>query len=221
MVQSKGWDWENANQSPWLKATEDTYYLAEIWKQKGHKKILDLGTGLGRHAVYFAQQGFDVSAIDISEYGIEHLKSWAIKENINVDAIIGDMLQLPYPNKYFDCIFAYHVISHSDTKGVQKIISEMERVLKDNGKVFLSFCSKETTDYIEETANRIDENSIICQKEPEVGVPHFYANLDDIIGLLHSFEIEKIRHTEYCSLDLQDKQKNKYYYINAIYKPKK
>ena len=28
MVDSKGWEWEKANQSPWLKPTDDVYYLA-------------------------------------------------------------------------------------------------------------------------------------------------------------------------------------------------
>ena len=46
MVQSKGWDWENANQSAWLKPTEDSYYLSQVWKEKGYSKLLDLGIDL-------------------------------------------------------------------------------------------------------------------------------------------------------------------------------
>ena len=42
MVQSKGWDWENANQSAWLKPTEDSYYLSQVWKEKGYSKLLEL-----------------------------------------------------------------------------------------------------------------------------------------------------------------------------------
>lgn len=30
MVESKGWKWEKANRSPWLKPTDDVYYLANI-----------------------------------------------------------------------------------------------------------------------------------------------------------------------------------------------
>lgn len=41
MVNSKGWDWENADKSPWLKPTEDCYYLANRWKEKGFSTILD------------------------------------------------------------------------------------------------------------------------------------------------------------------------------------
>ena len=82
MVESKGWEWEKADQSPWLKPTDQVYYLAHKWTESGFKKILDLGSGLGRHSIFFAQQGFDVSALDISEYGIYHLKEWSKNENL-------------------------------------------------------------------------------------------------------------------------------------------
>ena len=219
MVQSKGWDWENANQSAWLKPTEDSYYLSQVWKEKGYSKLLDLGTGLGRHAVHFAKNGFDVSAVDISDYGIRHLISWAENEKLPIKAVTGDMLHLPSPDKEFDCVFAYHVVSHSVTPGEQMIISEIERVLKRDGEIFLSFCSKESIDFQEAQGDRIDGNTVIYQKEPEVGVPHFYADLADIIKLLHNFSITKVRHTEYCSLDLHNRHKRMYYYVNAVYSP--
>lgn len=99
MVESKGWKWEKANWSPWLKPTDDVYYLANIWSELGFKKVLDLGAGLGRHSIFFAQQGFNVSAIDISDYGVNHLKEWAKKEDLDIDAKIGDMVSLPYEDK--------------------------------------------------------------------------------------------------------------------------
>lgn len=99
------------------------------------------------------------------------------------------------------------------------IISEIERVLKRDGEIFLSFCSKESMDFQEAQADRIDGNTVIYQKEPEVGVPHFYADLADIIKLLHNFSITKVRHTEYCSLDLHNRHKRMYYYVNAVYSP--
>ena len=31
-----------SNQSAWLKPTEDSYYLSQVWKEKGYSKLLDL-----------------------------------------------------------------------------------------------------------------------------------------------------------------------------------
>ena len=128
MKESKGWEWEKANQSPWLKPTDDVYYLANKWSELGFKKVLDLGAGLGRHSIFFAQQSFEVSAIDISDYGVNYLKEWAKKEKLDIDIRNGDMVALPYQDNSFDCVFGYHSISHADTEGIKKIISEIEQI---------------------------------------------------------------------------------------------
>jgi len=215
MVNSKGWEWEKANQSPWLKPTEDSYYFASKWSELGFKKVLDLGAGLGRHSIFFAQQGFNVSAIDLSDYGMNNLKEWADKENLNIDIKIGDMMALPYADNSIDCVFAYHVISHTDTMGAKKVISEIDRVLKPGGEIYTSMCSKESWDFKDSGFPKADENTVINKAEgPEKDIPHFYANLDDILNLFFNFKIEKVRHIDYCYLN-SEKQDCKYYYVNG------
>ena len=215
MVQSIGWDWENTDRSKYLKPTDTGFYLAHKWKESGFETVLDLGTGLGRHAVCFAKAGLKVSALDISEYGIQHLQAWAASENLSINTRVGDMLALPYADKSFDCVFTYHVISHSDTAGVKQIIKEIERVLKPKGEVLLSFCSKETTLFKESIYPKLDENTLICQDEPEIGAPHFYVDLPGILDLMSGFDIELVKHTEYCNLELSNKLREMYYYVSA------
>jgi len=215
MVESRGWDWENANQSPWLKPCEDGTFLAYKWSNMGSQKVLDLGTGLGRHAILFAQQGLEVSALDISEYGINHLKGWAENEGLNIDAVVGDMLALPYDDNSFDCVFIYHAISHGDTTGVKKIISEIERVLRPGGELFTSMCSKDAFEFEKAGFPKLDENTVVNTDEgPEKGVPHFFANVDDILELFSNFDIERIKHTDYCYMNSK-KLDCKYYYISG------
>ena len=219
MIKSKGWDWENAEKGEYsahLKPVEYTYYYANVWKEKGYETVLDLGTGLGRHAIYFAKNGLKVCAIDMSDYGIKHLQSWAKNENLEIDAKVGDMFDLPYEDNVFDCLFAYHVISHSDTIGIRKIIREIERVLKPKGEVFLSFSSKETTDFIEAVCPKIDDNTLFWEGGTDIdGSPLFYADVPSILALLSNFDNIFIRHTEYCDLDINSKRKTKYYYVSA------
>lgn len=217
MVESKGWDWERAEQSFWLKPVAESYFFADKWRDKGFCDFLDLGTGLGRHAIYFARQGFKVSALDISEYAVEHLSSWAAHEGLSVSATAGDMLSLPYADNSFDCILAYHVITHSDTEGVRRIISELERVLRPGGEVFFSLGSKESLDFREATS-RLDENTIISVREPEVGIPHYYTSLDEVKVLLSGFELVSVKLTEYCVGEIHEGIENKFFYINAARK---
>lgn len=218
-VNLKGFNWA-IDTSLNLKPTDNCIYLANKWRESGYVNLLDLGTGLGRHAIYFSKQGFNVSAMDISDYAIQYLKTWAEKENLLINAEVGDMLSLHYSNQSFDCIFAYHVISHTDLIGMKKAIAEIERVLKPNGEVYLSFCSKESTEFIENRSNKLDKNTLISRDKLEKGIPHFYADLNDIKELLANFKIELIKHTEYFYSDFNpDKhRREKFYYVNAILK---
>jgi SAM-dependent methyltransferase len=203
-----------------LKPVDNCIYLANKWRESGYVDLLDLGTGLGQHAIYFSKQGFNVTAMDISDYAVQYLKTWAAKENLPVNAEVGDMLSLHYPNQSFDCIFAYHVISHTDLIGIKKTIAEIERVLKPNGEVYLSFCSKESTEFIENRCNKLDKNTLISRDELEKGIPHFYADLNDIKELLKNFNIELIKHTEYfySNFNPNNHRREKFYYVNATLK---
>lgn len=210
---SKAWEWSKEVNPIWLNPSEESYYIANHWKKAGYKNVLDFGCGLGRHSIYFAKQGFNVSAFDLSEEGTNHLSNWAEKEQLNIDIKIVDMLNLPYEKHSFDCIFAYHVISHTDTKGMIKILEEIDKILKPGGEIYLTLCSKDTWSFKDSGYPKLDENTVVKTDEgPEKGIPHFYVTLDDIIHLFNGFEIERIRHTDDCYFD-GNKQNSKHYFI--------
>ncbi len=212
---SKAWDWTKNTYPIWLNPSEESYYIANAWKEKGVKNILDFGCGLGRHSVFFSQQGFQVSAFDLSKEATEHLREWAIKEGITVDIINADMLQLPYCDNLFDGLFAYHVISHTDSVGIRKIVSEMTRVLKLGGQVYLSLCSKESWSFKHSGYPKLDANTVIKTEDgPEKDVPHYYVDIDDILELFCNFDIERIRHTDDCYVSGQ-KIDSKHFFVSA------
>jgi len=164
-VNLSGFQWE-VMKLPDLQPVDNCFYLAGEWLESKYTNLLDLGAGLGRNAIYFSKQGFRVSAMDVSEYGIEYLKKWAAKEGFSIDTKVGDMLCLPYPDQSFDCIFAYHVISHTDSLGIKKVISEIEKFnrayedIKDNACRFVSIIDKISVEMIGDN----DESIIIIEK---------------------------------------------------------
>lgn len=214
---SKPWDWNEEKNQMWLEPSEDSYYVSGRWKSSGYKTLLDFGCGLGRHSVFFTKQGFNVSAFDLSTDGTEHLKKWAEREALELDVQVADMLSLPYPDGAFDCLFAYHVISHTDTPGIQLILNEIERVIKPGGEIYITLCSKDTWSYKDACYPKIDENTVRKTEDgPEKGIPHFYVSLDDIFALFSEtgFTILRIRHTDDCYWDGQ-KRNSKHYFILA------
>lgn len=217
MTNSKAWNWKEETGAIWLKPSEDSYYIANRWMENGYKDILDFGCGLGRHSIFFAKQGFNVSAFDLSQEGISHLEQWAKDEKLDIETAVADMLNLPYKDNSFDCIFAYHVISHTDTIGMQKILSEISRILKPNGEIYLTLCSKETWSFKDAGYPKLDENTVVKTAEgPEKGIPHFYVTLQDILKLFADFKIDRIRHTDDCYFEGTE-QNSKHYFILAKY----
>jgi len=200
MVESKAWDWkvlDSKVERIWREPSIESFYLVNRWKQKEMKNFLDLGCGLGRHSILFAMNDFNVDAFDLSKDAVKSTKEWAESLELKVECKEGDMLNLPYENDSFDCIYCKNVISHSDTEGVKKIIKEINRVLKDGGECYLTLCSKETWGFKQESWPLVDENTRLRMDEgPEKGIPHFYADYDLIQNLFEQNKIELLQHIE-------------------------
>ncbi len=199
MIASKGWDWKIVGddvKSRFMTPSVESYYLLHRWKDKGYKRFLDLGCGLGRHSILFLQNGFDVSAFDISDEAIRSITVWAKELGLKPDCKVGDMLSLPYEDHSIDCIISYNVISHSDTAGVNKVVSELRRVLKPGGECYLTLCSKASNGFTQNWPS-VDRNTKLKMIEgPEYRVPHFYADYDLIMDLFSGFRIISVSHVE-------------------------
>lgn len=195
MVESKAWDWEKVKGSYreyWQEPSMGSYYLVHRWWSQGKKDFLDLGCGLGRHTIQFAEAGFNTSGFDLSENSIEKTREYAEKAGVKVDLKVGDMLHLPYGGASFDCIYCYNVISHTDTKGAYAMAEELKRVLKPGGECYLTLCSKQSWGFQQDWP-LLDKNTKPRLVEgPEYGVPHFYADYELILDIYKDFEIVQV-----------------------------
>ncbi|MDY7077160.1 MAG: methyltransferase domain-containing protein [Chloroflexota bacterium] len=68
-------------------------------------KLLDLGCGEGRNAVYFAQHGFEVVGLDASLFGLEKTKRYAEEVRVHVETIHADIVDYQLKDTY-DVIFS-------------------------------------------------------------------------------------------------------------------
>ena len=196
MIQSKAWNWDVSNSPYWQEAASEVYPLIYRWKNQNLKKFLDLGCGVGRHALLFAANGFDVTAVDLSTDGIAKLNESAINANLKIASTIADMINLPYSNNSFDCLIAYHAIYHTDDEGIKKVISEIKRVLTKNGEAFITFNSQKTSSFSDPNNKQLSLNTIIKTQGNEAGIPHYYATKENIEQLLSDFEIINFNHKE-------------------------
>lgn len=215
MVWSKEWDWKKADKEKWMTPSEDSMYLAEKWSAEGAHSILDLGCGLGRHALYFARKGFHVTAVDLSGDAVQFTKELIKKNDVEVSCQAADMMELPFADDSFDRVFSYHVISHQDTKGVQKVIEEITRVLKPDGKVFLTLCAKEHYAFSDQRFPHIDDHTVLKTEGAEQEVPHFFADKKILKELFCDYTFDQVRHITECVMEESGVGEKSHYFIEA------
>ena len=65
-------------------------------------RALDVGSGEGADAIWLAQRGWTVTAIDISDVAVSRAREAAESAGVSVEWITGDALQAPLPARSFD-----------------------------------------------------------------------------------------------------------------------
>ncbi len=118
-------------------------YLDEITPatQKSNIKILDIGAGTGRYSVALADEGYDVSAVELVRHNLGILKS----KNSSVKAYQGNALKLKrFEDNTFDLTLLfgpmYHLFSFEDKKTA---LLEAKRVTKPGGIILCAYCMNE------------------------------------------------------------------------------
>ena len=114
-----------------LRRKEFTQFLESL---QG-KKILDLGCGDGSHALYFKEQGYNVTCIDLSDAMLDLCKQ---KE---LHAIKMDIEDLQFSENSFDGIWAVTSLLHVPKQNVPNVLKKLNSILKDKGILYI--CVKE------------------------------------------------------------------------------
>ena len=211
MITSEAWKWNNVTESFWKEPAQEVYYLCSRWNKEHQRRLLDLGCGIGRHTIFFAEHGYIVDAFDLSNDGVGVVEALAAEKNLAVSTQVGDMLTLPYPSATFNNVLAYHTIYHTDKTGIEQIISEIYRVLIDKGEVYLTFISTQNPSYFDPTSQRIDQYTLIKTQGLESGIPHYYVNEQEVQRLLDRFTIVRFNHVE----EIWDGGKSCHYFVLA------
>lgn len=197
MIESKAWKWEivDKDNKDWNTPAPEIFYLAQNWKEKNFKTILDVGCGFGRNCIYLAKQGFKLSGFDLSEHAVNQTLEKAKQQNVELREFrVADMLSFPFEDNSFDAIIAMNVISHTDGEGFRKILTEIKRTLKPGGEAYFTLGSKESFWYNNPQCIYVDDYTRIRVEDgPENGIPHFYIGDEDCKTLFNDFTIIKIQ----------------------------
>jgi len=100
--------------------------------RKGKVKVLDIGCGEGKDAVYMAQKGFDVTAFDITESGIKKTKELALSKNVSINAFVADINDFCLAEQ-FDIIFSTGTIQYLQDDRINSFFEKVKKLTAPNG----------------------------------------------------------------------------------------
>ncbi len=136
------------------------------------QEVLDIGCGAGHGSNMLSKKYKKVYGVDISEEAIEYAKSnWATN---NIEFVVGSAMDIPFPDSTFDAVSAFEVFEH--LTDWRKFLSEIKRVLKPGGVVYISTPNK--TLYSPGTKKPINPHHVF-----EMTIPEFKTALNEFFIL--------------------------------------
>ena len=118
-----------------------TKYIHEYLNTMDNPKIIDIGAGTGAYSIPLANEGYDVTAVELIKHNLMTLR----KNSDKVKTYLGNAIDLhKFKDNTFDIVLLfgpmYHLISNEDKI---KALSEAKRIVKENGLIFISYYMNE------------------------------------------------------------------------------
>ncbi len=92
---------------------------------------LDLACGRGRNALYLAEQGYQVTAVDYSGVALDQLRQEAARRHLTLTTIQADLEQQPdLPARRFDLVLSFYYL-------YRPLLEQMKRLVVPGGTIML------------------------------------------------------------------------------------
>jgi len=189
----EAWDkkWgTNEGRADWLEPEPDVIALLPELKARGTRTALDLGCGVGRHALLLADHGLVVEAIDGSAAGLKVAREMAQARGLSLGLRQGTADELPYDDGSFDFVLSWNVIHHGTLGDVGRRLAEIWRVMKPGALYQGTMLPIRNSNY---GKGRTVAPSTFVVDGAERGHPHFYCDAATLVALFAGFELLSLK----------------------------
>ncbi|MBO0994162.1 class I SAM-dependent methyltransferase [Bacillus sp. SD088] len=167
---------------------EPNLFLVQAAKQLPKGKILCIAEGEGRNSVYLASKGYDVTAWDFAQSGIEKTKRLAEDRGVIVNTEWHDLANVAWEEEEWDAII--HIFGHFPTPIFERTVEGIRKALKPGGYYVSELYTKEQIEYgtggPKEIGNLCDPATLLTRLS-DYFIQHFYiGEVERIEGQGHT-----------------------------------
>jgi len=159
------------------------------------KRVLEVGCGMGYMAMNWAQQGADVTAVDLNPVAVAQTRRRFELFGLKGDIQEVDGERLPFADATFDYVYSWGVLHH--TPGTKAAIDELHRVLKPGGRAGVMLYNRESLLY--RIVVRWQEGFVNLERRwlDELSLASRYADGDRREGNPHTWPVTRNELQEY------------------------
>jgi tellurite methyltransferase len=118
------------------------YKVLELMSPERPAKLLDIGCGEGRNAVFFARNGYQVTGFDLSRVGVEKTKRMAEQIGVSLEVFVADLFEFRLKES-FDILFSTGTLHYISKELRSELLSNYKQFTNPNGlHVFSVFVRK-------------------------------------------------------------------------------
>ncbi len=216
MARKGGWNWDKALQEMpgrWTQVAGELFSFSHEMHNCGCQSVFDLGCGAGRHSVFLAQQGYTVSAADVSPSAIE--KTRANLQQAGSDATLYqiDMTEWPFSDGQFDAVVAFNVVYHAHRAEVETVLAQINRVLSPRGLLFITL--KSTLDSQCGHGEQLAPFTWAPISGIEKGIAHYYVDEAEARRLMQDFDLISMLHKQELPVSGKSERHRAHWVITA------
>jgi len=133
-------------------------FLERLWPSVEGNHVIEIGSGPAHDSLTFAQRGALVTAVDMSQSGLDIAQKIYSDLGLPVQTVQADASDLPFDSGAYDLAFNGGVLEHFTDDCLGDVIDEMIRVVKPGGYV-LAFCPNRYNLFYQRHLRRIEHHS--------------------------------------------------------------